>query len=109
MTNVRSEYRKAWSGWWHDGQSLARQLANAREHAYGIAVVKRARGLVHDDGLRFLGDGARDEHELLLAARDLRVGAVSQLFDANALEGVISARCDACRECAAYQGRCRCS
>ena len=68
--------------------AFARELAHGGQYAHGVAVIERARRLVHDDGARVLRDGARDEHELLLAAGDLRVGAVAQVRDADALERV---------------------
>ena len=68
----------------HDGESLAGQLPHAGQHTHGVAVIERARGLVHDDGLGVLGQCPGNEHELLLAAGDLRVGAMGQVLDADA-------------------------
>ena len=68
----------------HDGESLAGELPHAGEHAHGVAVIESARGLIHDDGLGVLGQRPGNEHELLLAAGDLRIGAMGQVLDADA-------------------------
>ena len=69
-----------------DGEPLAGKLPHARQNAHGVAVVEGACGLVHHDGLRVLRQGSGNERHLLLAARDLGIGAMRQMGDADLVE-----------------------
>ena len=74
-----------------DGEALAGQLANAAQHAHGVAIVERRSGLVHDDGVRVLRQRPGDKHQLLLATGDSRRRAMRQAGYAHALESLPSA------------------
>ena len=70
----------------HDGKTLACKLLHARQHAHGVAVIERARRLVHHDRLRVLGKRAGNQNKLLLSAGDVGVHAVRQMPNADALK-----------------------
>ncbi len=69
-----------------DAQALVGQVAHAAQHAHLVAEVQGARGLVHHEEARALGQGARDEHHLALAAGELGVHAVGQLGHAQLIQ-----------------------
>ena len=60
--------------------------ADHLEHAHAGAEVERAGGLVAQQDVRPLGDGARDGHALLLAAGELRRKVVEPLAQADQLQ-----------------------
>lgn len=51
-----------------DGVAPLRQETHLLQHTELVAVIQRGGGLVHDEELRLLAQGAGNEHQLLLAA-----------------------------------------
>ena len=56
----------------HRAARFAARILQQFQNSLARFVIERARGLVAQQKLRVFGDGARDSHTLLLAARELR-------------------------------------
>ena len=66
----------------HDhAHARLRERLHAREHELLVAEVEACGRLVHDEQIGLLREGARNQHELLLAARKRGVGAIRQMLD----------------------------
>ena len=74
----------------HDhGLAHAREHAHPRQHQLLVAEVERRRGLVHDQHVGLLRERAGDQDQLLLAARQVRIGLLGQSHDPQKLERLI--------------------
>ena len=70
------------------GIALLRQAAHAGKHAQLIAKVQAAGGLVHHQYPRLLAQRARHQHQLLLAAAQMRKIALRHILHAHARHGL---------------------
>ena len=62
-----------------DGHAVSCQTRDLPQDLHLVAVVQACRRLVHDQHLRFLGKGARNQHHLALPAADLGIQLVGQM------------------------------
>lgn len=64
-------------------ETLVGQTDQLLQQTHLMAVVERRGGLVHDESVRTLCKGARNESELAFTAADLRVRLFAQMADAH--------------------------
>ncbi len=70
-----------------DGVALLRQETHLLQHTELVAVIQRGGGLVHDEELRLLAQGAGNEHQLLLAAGEGGEVPLRQVGHTQLLQG----------------------
>ena len=67
----------------HDAVTFGREIADAAEHHRLVAEIEARGRLVHHQDRRFLGERARDQRELALAAGDAGVVVLGEIRDAE--------------------------
>lgn len=71
-----------------DGVAPPGQLRRFVQYPDSVAEIQAGGGLVHEENFGLLGQGAGDEHQLLLAAGEVLKIPVGQGPDANLLQSV---------------------